>query len=97
VHATAAETSLIPSKPTRETYLLAPTPSPCRLTSHRVASLAAHGCVAGVSVCENGRLQSWVDGFGFQGEDGEDRFVDAPEWFAAGCAFEGFEAEGVLA
>ncbi len=51
----------------------------------------------GVGIREMGRLQARVDGFGFQGEDGEDRFVDAPEWFAAGGAFEGFGSGGVLA
>ncbi len=50
-----------------------------------------------MGIREMGRLQARVDGFGFQGEDGEDRFVDAPGWFAGGCAFEGFESEGVLA
>jgi hypothetical protein len=41
--------------------------------------------------------QPWVDGFGFQGEYGEDRFVDAPQRFGAGGAFQGFESEGVFA
>jgi hypothetical protein len=49
-----------------------------------------------VGIHETGHLHAWVDGFGYQGADGEDPFVDAPEWFAAGCAFEGFETEGVL-
>ena len=50
-----------------------------------------------MGIHEAGHLHAWVDGFGFQGEDGEVRFVDAPAWFAAGCAFESFETAGVLA
>jgi len=41
--------------------------------------------------------QARVDGLGFQGKDGEDAFVDAPEGLATGGAVEGFQAEGVLA
>ena len=44
---------------------------------------------------ETGRPQAWIDGFGFQGADSEHPFVDAPEWFAAGCAFESFETQGL--
>ena len=41
--------------------------------------------------------QPGVDGFGFQGQDGEDAFVDAPEGLAAGDPVQGFQAQGVLA
>ena len=44
-----------------------------------------------------GALEAGVDWFGFEGEDGEDGLVDAPEGFARREAVEGFEAQGVLA
>ena len=41
--------------------------------------------------------QPGVDGFGLQGQDGEDAFVDAPEGLAAGDAGQGLQAQGVFA
>ena len=42
-------------------------------------------------------LEPRVDRVGLQGEDGEDRFVDAPQRFAAGQPLERLQAERVLA
>jgi hypothetical protein len=41
--------------------------------------------------------EAGIDGFGFEGEDAEDTFVDAAEGFLAHEAFEGFHAEGEFA
>ena len=41
-------------------------------------------------------LKPRVHRLGFQGQDGEDAFVDSPEGFAAGGALEGLQAEGCL-
>src|SRR5712692_9151335 len=49
------------------------------------------------TMIERGASQAGVDGFGLQGQDGEDAFVDAPEGFAAGDAVQGFQAESVFA
>ena len=38
-----------------------------------------------------------IDGFGFQGQDAEDAFVDASEGFIADETFEGFDAQGEFA
>ena len=38
-------------------------------------------------------LEARVDGFGFQGEDAEDAFMDAAEGFETHEAFEGLDAQ----
>ena len=44
-----------------------------------------------------GWLEAGVYGFAFEGEDGEDAFVDATEGLAGDEAFEGFDPEGEFA
>ena len=46
-----------------------------------------------------GRLESepGVDGFGFEGQDGEDAFVDAPQGLTADDPVQGLQAQGVFA
>ena len=44
-----------------------------------------------------GGSQPGVDGFGLQGQDGEDALVDTPQGLAAGDAVQGLQAEGVFA
>ena len=44
-----------------------------------------------------GLSEPGVDGFGLQGQDGEDAFVDTPQRLAAGHAVQGLQAQGVLA
>ena len=45
----------------------------------------------------NPNLEAGVDGFGFQGQDAEDAFVDASEGFIADESFKGFDAQGEFA
>ena len=46
---------------------------------------------------ELGESEAGVDRLGFEGEDSEDRFVDAPQRLASYESVDGLEAEGVFA